>query len=85
MTVPMSNNEKVGNIIAFLAILFGEDNNAWEAVMDFNPNYIIEKFERYVLSCRIEHPWGLHPALRMKRFHNYLDKWKLELINDSGK
>lgn len=84
MTEPMSKHEKVGNIIAFLIILFGEDNNAWESVMDFNPDYIIEKFERYVLSCRIEHPWGLHRTLRMHRFHRYVDKWKLELAEGSG-
>jgi len=78
----MTKHEHVANIIAFFAIMFGEDSPSWQAVMELNPNYIIEKFERYVLSIRVEYPWGLHPSLRNHRFHAYVDKWELELKDE---
>jgi hypothetical protein len=78
----MTNHEKAANIIAFFAIMFAEDSDAWEAVMELNPNYIIEKFERYVLSMKVEYPWGMHPSLRSHRFHAYVDKWELDLKNE---
>ena len=78
----MTNHEKVANIVAFLSLLFGEDSESWETVMNFTPDYLIEKFERYVLSARVEYPWGLHPSLRNHRFHRYVDKWELELKDD---
>ena len=59
----MTKNEQVANIIAFLSILFGEEEE-FKSIMQFNPNYIIEKFERYVLSTEVEYPWGMHPSLR---------------------
>jgi hypothetical protein len=79
----MTNNEKVANIIAFLSILFGEDCAAYEKIMDLSPEYIIEKFERYVLSSRIEYPWGMHPSLRNQVFQAYVNKWSLELKDDN--
>lgn len=75
----MTKHEKVANIIAFFAIIFGEDSKSWSTVMEFTPEYLIEKFERYVLSTRIEYLWGMHPSLRDYRFHSYVDKWELEL------
>ena len=82
----MTKHEKVANIVAFFAIMFGEDSAAWNAVMELNPNYIIEKFERYVLSMRVEFPWGMHPSLKNYRFHRYVNKWELELREeDYGK
>lgn len=59
--------------------MFGEDGTIFNKIMEFTPDYIIEKFERYVESTRIEYPWGLHPSLRDYRFHNYIEKWKLDL------
>lgn len=73
---------KVANIIAFFAIMFDEDSSVWEEIMEINPNYIIEKFERYVLSTKVEHPWGLHPNLRDYRFVDYINKWELELKDE---
>lgn len=75
----MTKHEKVANIIAFFAIMFGEDSPAWNAVMELNPNYIIEKFERYVLTQNAQYPWGMHPSLRRRVFHRYVDKWELDL------
>lgn len=74
----MTKHEQVANIMAFLSILFGEDVEM-AAIMQLNPNYIIEKFERYVLSTRVEYPWGMHPSLRNHVFQRYVDKWELEL------
>lgn len=78
----MTKHEQIANIVAFLSLLFGEDSEAWNTVMEFNPNYIIEKFERYVLSTRTEYAWGLHPSLRIRRFQYYVDKWELELKDE---
>ena len=78
----MTKHEKVANIMAFLTILFSEDFQAWEKIMDFSPDYIIEKFETYVLTTRIEYPWGMHPILRIGMFNKYVNKWGLELKNE---
>jgi len=75
----MTKNEQTANVIAFLAILFGENNEVWNEIMNLTPDYIIEKFDRYILSMRTEYPWGMHPSLRSMRFNRYLDKWGLEL------
>lgn len=74
----MTKHEKVANIMAFLSILFDEQE-CLESIMKFTPEYIIEKFERYVESSRIEYPWGMHPSLRNCVFKRYVDKWELEL------
>ena len=71
--------EQLKNIFAFLSILFGEDLFISEKLMEMNPNYLIEKWNRYVMSVHEEHPWGLHPALRHNYFDNYFDKWKKEI------
>lgn len=76
----MDKTEKVKNILAFLAILFGEKDDFFEQIMDFTPEYIIEKFERYVLSNNIQSNWGLHPSLRKSVFNRYCSKYKL--LND---
>lgn len=79
----MTKNEKMANIFAFLAILFAEDEEGIKAIMNFHPNYIIEKFERYVMSAQVEYPWGMHPSLKRQVFHRYMDKWKVELKENS--
>lgn len=78
----MTPHEKIGNIVAFLSLLFGEDDEAFSKIMDFDPRYIIEKYDRYMLSSQIEYPWGLHPALRKRVFQKYIDKWHVELTED---
>lgn len=78
----ITKHEQIANIVAFLSLLFGEDSSAWNKVMEFRPDYIIEKFERYILSTRTEYAWGLHPSLRNHRFQHYVDKWQLELKDE---
>ncbi len=82
----MTKNEQIANIICFLAIMFGEDDpQVFERILEFNPNYLIEKFNRYVESTRVEFPWGMHPGLRVHAFDVYMKKWKIELdMNDYG-
>ncbi len=75
----MHKDEKVANIIAFLSIFFGEDPEIFQTIMEFNPNYVIEKFERYVGSDKAQYHWGIHPALKSKRLDAYIKKWELEL------
>lgn len=73
------SEEQLKNIFAFLSILFGEDLFLSQTLMDIHPHYLIEKWERYVMSIREEHPWGLHPTLRHQYFDRYFDKWKKEI------
>lgn len=71
----MNNQDKLKNIFAFLSILFGEDIYLSNRLMQMSPEYLIEKWERYVESERIEHPWGMHPSLRTGFFDAYFERW----------
>ena len=73
----LDKKEKVKNIMAFLSIIFGEDYDFANALFKMHPDYLIEKFDRYVLSDRPESDWGLHPSLRIEFFNEYCDKYKL--------
>ncbi len=75
----MTIQEKVKNIFAFLSIMFGDDWEAMKILMNKPPNYIIEKFERYVLSTRPESDWGLHLGLRNTVFNRYCEKYDLPI------
>jgi hypothetical protein len=74
----MTKNEKLKNVLAFCSILFGESDIWWDHIMEFNPDYLIEKFERYIEHNNPSSPWGLHPSLRRKVFNKYLDKYGIE-------
>ena len=78
----MTEIDKVKNIFAFLSILFGDQRELIMPIMEMTPAYIIEKFERYVLSTIPESDWGLHPELRRKVFDRYCEKWKLPITED---
>lgn len=82
----MTKNEQLGNIIAFLSIVFGdEDPRVFDRIVELHPDYIIEKFNRYIESTRVEFPWGMHPALRDHAFYKYMRRWQIELdVNDYG-
>ena len=73
----MTREEQIKNILAFLSILFGEEEIWWHTIMNFEPDYLIEKFERYIESERVESPWGLSPSLRARTFNRYLDNYGL--------
>ena len=45
--------------------------------MHFNPDYLIEKFDRYIRSTVNESDFGLHPSLRRSLFEPYCDKYKI--------
>lgn len=79
----LTTPEKIANIIAFLSILFGEENwESFSSILDMPPQYIIEKFERYVESSSVQYEWGIHPILRNQCFNRYVDKWKLEITRE---
>ncbi len=78
----MNTKEKVKNIFAFLSILFNQKHECLGEIMNMPPDYIIEKFERYVLSTRPESDWGLHPSLRATIFDRYCKKWDLPVTED---
>lgn len=70
----MTEQQQIKNIIAFLAILFGESKTWHEEIMQFTPEYLIEKFERYIVSTKHESDWGLHKSLRVCVFEPYCKK-----------
>lgn len=73
----MTEQQQIKNIIAFLAIFFGESKLWHEEIMKFPPDYLIEKFERYIESDRYGADWGLHPSLRRNVFDVYCEKHKI--------
>ena len=78
----MKKEDKVKNILTFLFILFHEDRVLIDRLMDLSPDYIIEKYERYIESESLEYPWGIHPNLRRELFNAYLRKWDLGVDED---
>ncbi len=79
MSEPLDQKEKVKNIFAFLSIIFWEKWECLREIMDMNPDYLIEKFERYVLSTKPESDWGLHTLLRREVFDRYCEKHSLPI------
>lgn len=75
----MTTEQKVKNIFAFLSILFGEDLELAHKIFEMPPDYLIEKFERYIESPRYEADWGLHPSLRRSVFDRYCEKYALTI------
>jgi hypothetical protein len=73
----MTTQQQIKNILAFLSIFFGESKLWHEDIMKFPPDYIIEKFIRYIQSTRHESDWGLHPLLRRNVFEPYCKKHKI--------
>ena len=74
----MTEHEQIKNIIAFLLIIFGENEILSNEIMNLHPEYLIEKFNRYILSNKSESEWGLHPFLRRRLFDRYCEKWEIE-------
>jgi hypothetical protein len=78
----MTKNEQVRNILAFLSIIFGdymgEDTDIiLRALIKISPDYLIEKYERYILSGTPESKYGINPVLRSKLFNKYLKHWDI--------
>jgi len=71
----MNKEDKIKNILVFLIIIFGEDRALMNALMKIHPDYLIEKYESYVESNSIKHPWGLHYNFMNELFDGYCQKW----------
>lgn len=74
----MTQQDKLKNILAFLVILFGDDEHVMTKIMDFSPSYLIEKYERYIESPVAEYDYGMHPSLRQKAYEPYARRWGLK-------
>lgn len=70
----MTKTQQVKNIIAFLSILFGESKLWHEEIMNFTPEYLIEKFDFYIQNIRHSSDWGMHMSLRRCVFEPYCRK-----------
>ncbi len=73
----MTDNQQIKNIIAFLSILFGESKTWHDEIMKFQPEYLIEKFDRYIEFTRHASDWGLHPTVRRQVFDKYCELHKI--------
>lgn len=80
----MTNHEKVANIISFIMILFCEDSHVMNKLIEMSPEYIMHKYDYYVLSDKSAYNWGLHPLIKERLFDMYVEIWGLEL-NDMDK
>lgn len=80
----ISDADKLKNILSFLCILFGEKHDVMETIFSFHPEYIMEKYEKYVRSDRREWPWGMHPSLKKNVFNRWLEKHEVEFSEDKA-
>jgi len=78
----VSETDKIKNILAFIVLLFGEDDHLYYKMMDFPPDYLLDKFARYILSHKYEADWGLHPSLRRSVFNIYCKKYDLPISEE---
>lgn len=77
---PAVNRDQFLNILAFQVLMAGEDAPAFLA--NKAPEYMIEKWERYIKVLPPDGPaweWGLHPILRCGAFDPYVERWKADL------
>lgn len=80
----MSDIDKLKNILSFLCILFHEKHDVMETVFDLSPEYIMEKYERYVKADRREWTWGMHPSIKRGLFVTWLKKYGVEFSEEGG-
>lgn len=74
----MNKKDKIKNILTFLCIIFGESFEFLNWLHDnISPEYLIEKYERYIESEIPEYEWGMHPNLKTYIFDEYCAKWNL--------
>ena len=72
--------DQFNNILAFIS-LFVEDDR----IMLYDPDYIIEKYERYIggdiqkINNDKSYLKGMHPVLKEKIFDKYHEKWQTTL------
>ena len=70
------DKNEIKNIVAFLMIVFGESDVMGELIKT-SPNYLLEKWKRYIGSDHDNYIWGLHPCLRTQ-LDLYIKRWSLE-------
>jgi hypothetical protein len=66
--------------MAFFTIMFSGDDcepYVYREILKKSPAYLIEKFERYILSNSPDHNWGIHPGTRHSFFDAYCKQWKI--------
>lgn len=71
------------NLIAFLCIIFSENEEMRKEILMISPDYLIEKYECYILSDKNESDWGMHPYLRGTLFNAYCNKWGISMDNQA--
>lgn len=76
----MTKQQQIKNILVFLAILFGESKIWFDEIINFHPDYLIEKFERYINSTRHQSDCGLHLSVRIGLFEPYCEKYNIPFI-----
>jgi hypothetical protein len=70
----MTRNEKVRSIMGFLWIVFG-DSDIWAThIINFEPDHLIEAFERYITSDDYTAKWIIHPIMTQCIYYQYCEK-----------
>ena len=64
--------------MAFLLILFGEDQNLIRTLRTMSPQYILEKWFYYIESYPEDPVTGLHPNLKTELFDKYFEVWGIK-------
>lgn len=80
----MNNVDKLKNILSFLCILFNGNDEIMKEIFKFSPDYIIEKYDRYIKSDTREWPWGMHRSIKRDLFIKWLEKYNVELSEDEA-
>ena len=65
------------NLLAFLSIILNEHSLI---LINQSPDYILEKFSRYIGPAQNifdsdDHKWGVHPTLYRTTIERYHEKW----------
>jgi|FreactTroBogLake_1042271.scaffolds.fasta_scaffold37711_1 hypothetical protein len=80
----MNKSEKLKNILAFISIIFGEDPYCYGKIFELHPDYLIEKYDRYILSNHPEGDWGIHPILQNSVIKPYFKLYKESIFNEQN-
>lgn len=77
----LTNKQKIKKILDFLIIIFGKEINLSNRIMKIPTKYLIEKFERYILSKKHESDDRIHPLLKYKIFYKDCIKYGLKITS----
>ena len=74
----IKKDDKFLNILAFCILM-----ESGRGILDKSPNYLMEKYIRYVMDKNPEAwRWGLD-VFNVQKFKNYIKKWNIEIEGEN--